>query len=234
MLWFWSYYPFGLAVGVYAKLELAGKKAGARSNATGKRERSDSQVEQANTLANIGGKSDGHRAASPAGAAVKGEKVCRLSPMVVEQNSTDLQKAGSMDQLTDSSGASQEARAAAARALKAGAAAASATATSADAASDPFQTSLPFKKRRKTGDASNSSLTDLPTAAAPAAGSAVTASSATAAAEPSAAAGGAAAAGRDTDSEGRDSACSSRNSGALQVDQTVLDSLAQGLTSDSV
>jgi hypothetical protein len=218
---------------VYAKLELAGKKAGARSNATGKRERSDSQVEQANTLANIGGKSDGHRAASPAGAAVKGEKVSRLSPMVVEQNSTDLQKAGSMDQLTDSSGASQEARAAAARALKAGAAAASVTATSADATADPFQTSLPFKKRRKTGDASNSSLNDLPTSAsAPAAGSA--ASSATVAAEPSATAGGAAAAGRDTDSEGRDSACSSRNSGALQVDQTVLDSLAQGLTSDSV
>lgn len=241
------------STGLYVKLESAGRAP--RHSAAGKRERSDSQLEQAALLANISksDKTNGAAASTtatvsaiPAAAIVsevgavssKAERAGCITPMLSELIATDLVKHSSMDPLTDSCGASAEALSAAVAAVAGKGGKNGGAVESVDASADPFQTSLPFKKRRKTGDGSVSGSTqDLPSVPAAVVAAAERARPLAAAAGTSTstttttAAGSTKAKGvnRDTDSEGT---ASSLNGDAV-VDQLVLDSLAQS-SSDGV
>lgn len=232
---------------------MAGRKgAGGRASngntattAGTKRERSDSQMEQAALLTNIGGAKASAGAAIAAALrspAVKTERAGNLTPLVTDGVANDLAKNGSTDQLTDTSAASNDALAAAAAAVAvtgktvAEAAGSAASDANSGAGADPFQTSLPFKKRRKTGDGgSQSSLADLPSAAALSSvpTSVAPASAATTTVPTTAAAKDT----KDTDSESG----SNNGSGdgdasitAAPVEQTMLDVLARGSSCDSL
>jgi hypothetical protein len=199
------------------------------SRSASKRDRSDSQFEQAQLLANFS-KNDANTAAQAEGGAdtaagVKAERPPCLTPVLTDLVSADLVKNVSMDPLTDSSACSSNnnnaaAAEAALMAAVGGVMSGFPTAAAAlDTSADPFQTSLPFKKRRKTAADSSSSAhnstQDLAGSAAAAEQSAMAVDDVNSSNNPSAGGSGGVQKDmreRDTDTEGRDSLCSSRNS----------------------
>jgi hypothetical protein len=198
------------------------------SRSASKRDRSDSQFEQAQLLANFS-KNDANAAAQAEGGTesaaggVKAERPPCLTPVLTDLASADLVKNVSMDPLTDSSACSSNnnnaaAAEAALMAAVGGVMSGFPTAAAAlDASADPFQTSLPFKKRRKTAadnsSSAHNSTQDLAGSAAAAEQSAMAVDDVNSSNNHTVdGSGGVQKDMRDTDTEGRDSLCSSRNS----------------------
>mmetsp|Transcript_111663 Transcript_111663/g.218883 ORF Transcript_111663/g.218883 Transcript_111663/m.218883 type:complete len:444 (-) Transcript_111663:57-1388(-) len=223
-----------------------GSAASSAVKSVSKRDRSDSHFERAHLLANLSKAESAVTVAAPKAITTttsttvmtgKSERPGCLTPVLTDLPTVSIVKSASTDPLTDSSACSNaEAIAAATAAVEV---ANAGNAASAESAQQQQPTSLPFKKRRKTDGTSsttgsNQDLTAVTTTAgavAGAAGAAVTGTTVT-----TSTAAGTAAVGevrlRDTDSEGRDSACSSRNSEMI-VDQQVLDALAMIPTDSS-